>query len=162
MTDKDIVLQEIINDVMTLDIDVFEQRLMRIEEEQPFLFFSVVSLHDQGVEVEKVFCAIQSLIILHTYAGQMITAPMRQIADEEMAVVFKRFMDMMAYLEKEKDRAAWALMYESYPEPELLSYLLGHLRHCGVTGQVEEDAMVIAVMKSVLDLYVELIKEQAE
>ncbi|NCD32127.1 MAG: hypothetical protein EOL87_01795 [Spartobacteria bacterium] len=162
MTDKDVVLQAIIDEVMTLDAEAFEERLTLVEEEQPVLFFSVVALQEQEIEVEKVYCAIQVLLILHTYVGHVSSSPMREITDEDMGVAFKRFIDMMAYLEKETDRDSWSLMYESYPEPELLNYLLGHLRSQGVTGQVEEDAMVIAVMKSVLDLYVELIKEQAE
>lgn len=139
--------------VLGMNLKEKEALCDQIHADQPHIFLTTVALSQSGVGLAKVDHALHLLMVIYLAFKDDAGIVLPVIGLDMIDDAYKRLASMMKYLAAESDKRMWNLTATSYPELNLLAYVLGHLRDNGFDVETDEHAKVISVAKVTLDVF---------
>jgi hypothetical protein len=140
--------------VLGMNIKEKEALCDQIHADQPHIFLTTVALSQSGVSLAKLDHSLHLLMVVYLAFRNAADVRLPAIGLDMIDDAYKKLASMMKYLAAEPDKRMWNLTATSYPEPNLLAYLVGYLRDHNFHVETNEHAKVISVAKMSLDAFV--------
>ena len=149
---------KVIREIDGYNISQKEALCDNIYKLQPHIFQTVINLTHSGIPLPKLDHLLHILMVVHTAFEKQECIITQTIPLSEVEHAFVNLSSMLKYLEAEPDKSMWDLTITSYSEQELLAFVSGYLREKYIITEADEDALVVAMAKVILDTYIQASK----
>lgn len=122
-----------------------------IHQNQPHAYLTLLALSQEGISLETMDHLLNILCVIYLATTKMNSLKIPVVSKGALRKAYKNNIAMLRYVYMEEDETSKDEIFQSYPDKNLLAYLIGCLKERNLLKDNKECNMIITTLKVILD-----------